>query len=167
MLAKELCGAHYRRLRLYGDVQADKPVRDHNPGARCSIKGCTHAVAAHGVCGTHYARLRRWGNPEAGYVPQGHLTKTGYRMAYAPDSPMAQGNGHVLEHRLVMSQALGRPLEPHESVHHKNGVRDDNRPENLELWVKTQPAGQRAAELVEWARSVLDKYGADYDRGVL
>ena len=46
-----------------------------------------------------------------------------------------------------MEEKLGRKLVKGESVHHINGVRDDNRPENLELWITFQPYGQRASDI--------------------
>lgn len=71
--------------------------------------------------------------------------KMGYIQIWMPEHPnarMGRGKGYIHEHRLVMSQHLGRPLESYEFVHHRNGIKDDNRIENLELLTKNVHRGQ-------------------------
>ncbi|MFI6225581.1 HNH endonuclease [Nocardia salmonicida] len=72
--------------------------------------------------------------------------------------------GWELEHRLVMESVLDRKLVRGENVHHINGDKLDNRPENLELWLRGQPNGQRVSDLVEWARELLRRYGDEGDQ---
>ena len=84
----------------------------------------------------------------------------GYVKLARPIYPWGETGGYqVPEHRFKMECHLGRHLYPEESVHHKNGVRDDNRMENLELWSSSHPNGQRVEDKVKWAQQILKRYG--------
>ena len=83
---------------------------------------------------------------------RGGLNSKGYRIT------TRSGGTHKLEHRGVMEWLLGRSLLPGENVHHINGVRHDNRPENLELWSTSQPKGQRVEDKIQWALDLLRIY---------
>lgn len=62
-----------------------------------------------------------------------YKNREGYIKTYAPDHPNADTKGYYPEHRIVMEKKLGRYLKKSEHVHHINGLKDDNRIENLEL----------------------------------
>lgn len=87
----------------------------------------------------------RTGPDHPGGIWKGGRTTTpeGYILVRKPTGHPSKRKGYIPEHRLVMEKILGRYLEPHESVHHKNGKKSDNRPENLELWKRSQPDGVR------------------------
>jgi hypothetical protein len=71
-----------------------------------------------------------------------HKDKWGYIQIWMPEHPNAKMAGYIHEHRLVMSNFLKRPLKSYEYVHHKNGIKDDNRLENLEILIQKVHKGK-------------------------
>lgn len=132
---------------------------------KCKAGGCEKRAIAWHFCANHYRRLKAYGSETGGKYVQDGRTKDwfldggGYVMKFDKSNPNAGANGFVYQHREVMASMIGRVLMPNESVHHKNGNRSDNRPENLELWVKSQPAGQRVEDLLKWATEIVNTYG--------
>lgn len=85
---------------------------------------------------------------------RGYIDNHGYRV-------FSDGGRNLFEHRLVMANHIGRDLRTAETVHHKNGVRHDNRIENLELWSSRHGKGQRVTDKIEFCAAFLRDYGVD------
>ena len=102
-------------------------------------------------CANRAQSTRQFGELNHAYKDGRKLTDQGYvQVLIGRDNPVAGRGGYALEHRLVMSRHIGRPLKRSEVVHHINGDRTDNRLENLELCAKDEikhPPGQRVSDL--------------------
>jgi hypothetical protein len=161
--AWHMCKLHQRRLRTTGQTDLAQRV-SHNKSIHeiCVMDECGKKHIAKGFCSTHYRSYKAWLDKDRSYENRSRinpsLDKEGYVLLYLPDHPNASVNGQYSQHRLVMEQTLGRYLVKGENVHHKNGVRNDNRPENLEVWSIIQPKGQRIEDKVEYAMEILALY---------
>lgn len=143
------CGKTFHRVPNV--VKKDKPTY-------CS-RSCSNKVTA------RLHRITRRGSGSPTWKGGRKKAGGGYIELWMPDHPDSNGKGYVKEHRYVMEQHIGRRILPEETVHHKNGVRHDNRIENLELWVSQHPSGQRVEDMVQWAKIILKRYEPEALKG--
>lgn len=91
----------------------------------------------------------------------GKTNKEGYVLITDRSHPNANKRGRILEHVYVMSKHLGRPIMRGETIHHKNGIRSDNRIENLELMTGKHGAGVRVTDMVAFCVNFLMMYSPE------
>jgi hypothetical protein len=156
--ACETCSETYRPRSNRQRWCSQECIPDRRPSIPCRNPACDRTTRNGRDCSRCAARLWRWGTYEQATwkIKKPIVGKDGYtRVHVGLEHPDSNAQGYVYLHRLVMAEVIGRSLYPEETVHHRNGVKTDNDPSNLELWAKAHGSGQRIEDLVA---HVVDRY---------
>lgn len=122
------------------------------------VGGGTKSCGCHSVCYMKENSVYLRGELHPLWKGDSRLINDGYVSVRSLGHPRVNCHGYVREHILVMEEVMGRYLHLGETVHHKNGIKADNRPENLELWASNHPGGQRVSDLVDFAKKIIEEY---------
>ena len=155
------CVKHLRQVQNHGEI-TDHRKRE---APQCKADECEKNARALGLCVKHRRWLDKTGDYNTAPSRKGVGRGTGnngsdYQFVKLADD-LYYPNEWIQEHRLVMANQIGRRLEGFENVHHINGDKKDNRIENLELWIISQPAGQRVEDKIAWAVELLERYAPE------
>lgn len=154
-----LCRKHYSRWKRHGDPNVGAFVPSKYIGVSCKIEGCDRQAEDAGMCGMHAQRVRRYGDPH--YITPESVRRMNNRLAQIESSSRradtyAKFYGRH-EHRVMAEQKLGRPLRRGEVVHHIDGDKRNNAPDNLEVITQSEHINAHRKEMQAAQRRKLGK----------
>lgn len=174
--SRGLCRLH--RDRQKRGIAEDAPLPQQNEGRTCRALGCDRKAEDGGLCGAHAIRSRKYREDDARFLAPiagreartsgfRQKSKHGYISVYVPaDTPGAHQQHfkrytawYMFEHRYVMQNWLGRSLLPREQVHHRDGNRENNHIDNLELKSGSHGNGINIIDGIQASLDWVEQYG--------
>lgn len=133
--AKGYCNAHYLQYWKYGEIKRAE-VKERKNHTGCLVEGCPDNHYCRGYCVRHYNQTLKHGEikfKNRVLSPRkGEMRNMGYIYLLRKDHPCADKDGYVKRANIVWEENTGQTVWPPAIIHHKNGIKNDDRFENLE-----------------------------------